>query len=416
MGFFHFNLLFCLTGVIGVFLALDLFLFYFFWEMMLIPMYFIIALWGHERRFFGAVKFFIFTHAGGLLMLAAIISLVFLNGAQTGRYSFDYPDLLHTSLPASIELALFLAFAAAFLVKLPALPFHSWLPDAHTEAPTGGSIILAGLLLKTGAYGMMRFAVPFFPGAADSCAPAGMVLAVAGIIYGAVLAFAQTDLKRLIAYTSISHMGFVLLGIFAWNGLALQGVMLQIVCHGLSTGALFLLAGVLEERTGTREMSRMGGLWRTAPRMGGVGLFFALASLALPGLGNFIAEFLILLGTYSESVTFTAIAASGMAAAVIYALSFVSRTFFGGLREGAHVDDLSTREMAPFALLVLLILWIGIYPQTLVNSTRTSLDTLMQSTKEPLKVRNEIASKEVPEAGKVRKVSTVVREVYRDPR
>ena len=221
-GFFHFNLLFALAGIVGVFLALDLFLFYFFWELMLVPVYFLIAFWGHEGRRRAAIRFFIFTHAGGILMLTAIVGLVLINGADTGIYSFDYVDLMGTPMTPFVSLLLFLGFSAAFLVKLPAIPFHTWLPDAHAQAPTAGSVILAGLLLKTGAYGLIRFAVPLFPDAAARLAPAGMILAVVGIIYGATLAFAQTDLKRLIACTSISHMGFVLLGIFSWNAIALR--------------------------------------------------------------------------------------------------------------------------------------------------------------------------------------------------
>ncbi len=248
VGLFHFNLTWTVAGIIGVFLSLDLFLFYFFWELMLIPMYFLIALWGHENRSYASVKFFLFTQVGGLAMLLGILGLYFVHGRQTGIYTFDYSELLGTKMSPNTALLLMLAFLAAFLVKLPAVPFHTWLPDAHTEAPTGGSVILAGLLLKTGAYGILRFAVPLFPGAALQVAPWAMVAGVIGILYGAVLAFAQTDLKRLVAYTSVSHMGFVLLGIFAWNELALQGVIIQILCHGISTGALFMLVGSLQER------------------------------------------------------------------------------------------------------------------------------------------------------------------------
>jgi len=376
-GFFYFSLLFALAGITGVFLALDLFLFYFFWELMLVPVYFLIALWGHERRRYAAMKFFIFTHGGGILMLAAIVGLVLINGADTGNYSFDYVDLLGTPMAPSVSILLFLGFSAAFLVKLPAIPFHPWLPDAHTEAPTGGSVILAGLLLKTGAYGLIRFAVPLFPDAAARLAPAGMVLAVAGILYGASLAFAQTDIKRLIACTSISHMGFVLLGISSWNSLALQGALIQIVSHGVGTGALFMLAGSLQERLHTRELSQMGGLWSMAPRMGGTGLFFALASLGLPGLGGFIGEFLVLLGAYRVNVPFTIIAAVGLVAAVIYALRFVWRTFFGDAHGIPVISDLSVREMAPMTALVVIMVWLGLFPQAVFDTAKPCLDNLL---------------------------------------
>ncbi len=241
-----------------------------------------------------------------------------------------------------------LGFLIAFAVKLPVVPVHSWLPDAHTEAPTAGSVILAGLLLKTGAYGLLRFVFPLFPDAALAFTPIAMVLAVVGILYGAVMAFAQTDLKRLVAYTSISHMGFVLLGVFAWNTLALQGAVMQIVCHGISTGALFMLVGALQERIHTREISRMGGLWASVPRMGAVGLFFAVASLGLPGLGNFVAEFLVLIGTYKTSITMAVLATAGLITATVYSLWMIHVTFFGLNKEGWKIPDFSLRETLPW--------------------------------------------------------------------
>ena len=372
-GFFHFNLLFTLAGIIGVFLSIDLFLFYFFWELMLLPMYFLIALWGHERRIYAAIKFFIFTQLGGLFMLMATLGLVFVHSQASENLSFDYMDLLGTSMNPGAAMLLLMGFLAAFLVKLPAIPVHTWLPDAHTEAPTAGSVVLAGLLLKTGAYGLIRFAVPLFPDAASRLAPLGMVLGVIGIIYGAALAFAQTDLKRLIAYTSISHMGFVLLGISAGNEIALQGVMIQIICHGVSTGALFMVAGVLQERIHTRELTRMGGLWSKVPRMGGVGLFFALASLGLPGLGNFIGEFLVLLGTYRASPFAAAFASAGFIMATVYSVWMIWQTFFGEQRETWNISDFSTREMIPMAVLIAVIVWIGIFPQTVIDTARFGL-------------------------------------------
>ena len=379
-GFFYLNLLFTLAGVTGVFLALDLFLFYFFWELMLVPMFFIILLWGHERRTYGAVKFFIFTQAGGLLMLIAIVGLAFMGGFHTGEFSFDYADLMDVPMSGSTSLLLFSGFLAAFLVKLPAVPFHTWLADAHAEAPTAGSIILAGLLLKTGAYGLIRFAIPLFPDAAARSYPLIMVLAVAGILYGAVLACGQTDIKRLIAFTSISHMGFVLLGISAWNEIALQGAVMQMICHGVSTGALFMLAGALEQRTHTRDLSRMGGLWSQAPRMGGTVLFFCLASLGLPGLGNFMAEFLVLLGTFNMSVAAAAAASAGFVLATIYALRLVGRIFFGEPGEIRSISDLSLREAAPFAILMAFILWIGLFPQAVINTVGPAIRGLIETT------------------------------------
>ncbi|MGE5847032.1 MAG: complex I subunit 4 family protein, partial [Ignavibacteria bacterium] len=269
VGFFHFNLLWILAGIVGVFTAADMFLFYFFWEVMLIPMYFLIAIWGHENRIYASYKFFIFTQASGLLMFLAILGLYFIHGSQTGFYTFDYTELLGTNLTPTAALFLMLGFLIAFVVKLPAIPFHSWLPDAHTEAPTAGSVILAGLLLKTGAYGILRFVIPFFPDAAKDFQLVAFILGAAGILYGAMLAFAQTDLKRLVAYSSVSHMGFVLLGAFSFNELALQGTVIQLVAHGISTGALFILAGMLQERIHTRDINVMGGLWAKVPFMGG---------------------------------------------------------------------------------------------------------------------------------------------------
>src|SRR5579862_4599680 len=253
VGFFHLNLLWTLAGIAGVFLAVDLFLFYFAWELMLVPMYFLIAIWGHERRIYAAIKFFLFTQLSGLLMLVGILALYFLHHQSTGTYTFDYEQLLHTPLTSRAALWIMLGFFAAFAVKLPLFPFHTWLPDAHTEAPTAGSVILAGLLLKTGAYGMIRFIVPLFPDAAQEFAPVAMVLGAAGIIYGSVLAFGQHDLKRLVPYTSVSHLGFVVLGVFSWNELALQGALMTMLCHGISTGALFILTGALQERIHTRD-------------------------------------------------------------------------------------------------------------------------------------------------------------------
>jgi len=376
VGLLHFHLLWVLSGIIGVFLALDLFLFYFFWEMMLVPMYFIIGMWGHERRIYAAVKFFVFTQISGLLMLVAIVALAVAHGRATGTYTFDYSQLVGTVLVPDTAWWLMLGFFVAFAVKLPVVPVHTWLPDAHTEAPTAGSVVLAGLLLKTGAYGLLRFVLPLFPGAAQQFAPIAMALGVVGVLYGAVLAFGQTDLKRLVAYTSVSHMGFVLIGVFAGTPLALTGAVLQVLCHGLSTGALFILVGSLQERTHTRDLGRLGGLWPAVPRMGGMTLFFALASLGLPGLGNFIAEFLVLLGTYPVSPAATAAAAIGLILSTVYALRLVQAAFYGPPQELAPVRDLGVRELAITTTLIVALVWLGLYPQSFVETAAPAVSRL----------------------------------------
>ncbi len=386
IGFFHFNLMWILAGIVAVFVALDLFLFYFAWELMLVPMYFLIAIWGHERRRYAALKFFLFTQISGLLMLVAILALYFIHGRATGIYSFDYAELLGSALRPRTAIWIMLGFFVAFAVKLPMFPFHPWLPDAHTEAPTAGSVILAGLMLKTGAYGMLRFVVPLFPDAARAFAPVAMVLGVIGILYGSVLAFAQSDLKRLVAYTSVSHLGFVLLGIFAWNRLALQGAVVTMICHGISTGALFVIVGQLQERMHTRELGRMNGLWDTMPRLSGAGLFFALASLGLPGMGDFVGEFLVLLGTYRVNVTLAVITTFGVLAATFYALRMVQRAFHGPNAHEWHVPDLVPREGFIMAAMIIALLWLGLYPQPVLSTFDPAMTTLQQFAGETLRV------------------------------
>ncbi len=373
VGFFHFNLMAILSGILGVFLSLDLFLFYFFWELMLVPMYFLISVWGHENRVYASLKFFIFTQAGGLLMLLSILGLYFFHGRSTGVYTFDYTLLLGTSLSPKAAFWLMLGFFISFAVKLPIVPFHPWLPDAHTEAPTAGSVILAGLLLKTGAYGLLRFVLPLFPVASRAVAPCVMIIAAAGIIYGAVLAFAQTDLKRLVAYTSVSHMGFVLLGIFALNATAAQGAIMQMLAHGVSTGALFIIVGMVQERIHTRDLGRMGGFWSSVPRMSAVAMVFALASLGLPGFGNFAAEFMILLGAYRVNVPVTATAATGLVLAAIYSLWIVQRVVHGAASKPITMTDLSPRETGMLAALIIAIFWLGLYPQSVLKTTGPSI-------------------------------------------
>ena len=379
VGFFHFNLLWVLAGITGVFLAADLFVFYLFWELMLVPMYFLIGIWGHERRIYAATKFFLFTQLSGLLMLVAIISLAVLHQHATGVFTFDYEQLLNTTLSPRAARLLMLGFFIAFAVKLPAFPFHTWLPDAHTEAPTAGSVILAGLLLKTGAYGLIRFVLPLFPGPSRELAPLMMTVGVIGILYGAVLAVAQTDLKRLVAYTSVSHMGFVLLGVFAGNEIALEGAVIQMISHGISTGALFVLAGLLQERMHTREISEMGGLWETMPALSGAGLVFAMASLGLPGLGDFVGEFLVLLGAYRANVSLTVVATVGLLAATLYGLRFAQGAFHGPNLHHWKLPDMRLREWTILVPMILCLLWIGLYPQPVLNTLRPSLAAVQQS-------------------------------------
>jgi NADH-quinone oxidoreductase subunit M len=382
VGFFHFNLLLILAGIIGVFLSLDLFLFYFFWELMLVPMYFLIGIWGHENRTAASNKFFLYTQASGLLMFISILALYFVHGSSTGSYTFDYIQLLGTEMSASVGLLIMSGFLAAFLVKLPVVPLHNWLPDAHTEAPTAGSLILAALLLKTGAYGLLRFIVPLFPSASVTFAPIGMMLGVIGILYGAKLAFAQTDLKRLVAYTSVSHMGFVILGVFSFNELAYQGVVMQMIAHGISTGALFIMVGQLYERIHTRDLNKMGGLWEKAPVMGAIGLVFSMASLGLPGLGNFVAELLILLGAFKTSILMACLACSGLIAATIYSLRIIQRVFLGNKNKDWEIRDLNIREKVVSAVMVIVIVWLGLFPQPVFNTAKPALLKTLDSQKE----------------------------------
>jgi NADH-quinone oxidoreductase subunit M len=366
--FFHLNLCLVLAGVNGVFLALDLFLFSFFWELMLVPMYFLIDLWGHENRHAAAVKFFLFTQIGGLLMLVSIIGLAVLHARSGAGLTFDYRQLMGTSLGPAASILLMLGFFIAFAVKLPVFPLHTWLPDAHTEAPTAGSVILAGLLLKTGGYGLIRFAVPLFPEASRAFAPVALGLAVAGILYGAVMAFVQSDMKRLVAYTSVSHLGFVLLGVYAFNAQALTGAMVQMVSHGISTGALFILVGLLQDRIHTRDLSRMGGLWKTVPRMGAAALVLVMALVGLPGLVNFVGEFLVLLGAYKVSVVLAALAGLGLVLATVYALRMFQLAFHGGPRETWKITDLGVREAAILLVMIAALVGLGLYPRPLLSA------------------------------------------------
>ncbi len=387
-GFFYFNLLWTLAGVVGVFTALDLFLFFFFWEVMLIPMYLIIAIWGHENKQYAAMKFFIFTQVSGLLMLIAILAMAYLHYLQFDAFSFRYEDLLAVDVSGDLAYWLMLGFFVGFATKLPSVPFHSWLPDAHSQAPTAGSVILAGILLKTGAYGLIRFTVPLFPEAAMEFAPVAMTLAAISILYCAKVAFAQDDLKRLIAYTSVSHMGFVTLGVFAWNEQALQGAVMTMLAHGLSAAALFMLAGGLQHRIHTRSMAAMGGFWSQVPRMSVVALFFSIAALGMPGLGNFIGEFLALLGAFQANITLTAISALGLVLASVYSLWVIQKVFHGAFSgdsdQQSHLVDLNRREMIYFALMMIGLIWMGLYPQSFLSLSEPVLGALLSSSNELL--------------------------------
>lgn len=383
-GFFHLNLMFILGGVIGVFLAIDLFMFFFFWEMMLIPMYFLIALWGHnsldgkKTPVYAAMKFFIFTQASGLLMLAAAISMALINFKETGVLTFSYIDLLETSMSFTTEYILMLGFFIAFAVKLPVVPLHSWLPDAHGQAPTAGSVDLAGILLKTAAYGMLRFTLPLFPNASANFAPIAMLLGLLSILYGAFLAFGQKDIKRLIAFSSVSHMGFVLIGIYSGSVLALQGVVMQMLAHAISAAALFILSGQLYERLHTRDMSKMGGLWGKIPYIPALSLFFSLGSLGLPGTGNFLGEFLILLGSFSNFPWITVTATACLVLGSIYPLVMVHRIYFGPSNVVTQISGLDIRETIMVVGLVLLLLYMGIYPQPFLDTSAATMSGTQQ--------------------------------------
>lgn len=389
VGFFHLNLLWNLGGVVGIFLALDLFLFFFFWEMMLVPMFFLIALWGHnipggKGRVHAAIKFFIFTQASGFLMLISILAMVWLHQQATGRWSFDYHDLLNTPMSATAEWWLMLGFFGAFAVKMPLVPLHSWLPDAHGQAPTAGSVDLAGILLKTAAYGLMRFGIPFFPHASAEFAPVAMWLGVVGVVYGAVVAFSQTDIKRLVAYTSISHMGFIMIGIYAGTEQALQGVVVQMIAHGLSAAGLFILCGEIYERLHTRDLRQMGGLWSRFPNLPPILLFFCAASLGLPGLGNFVGEFLILVGSFPVAPLVTVVSASGLILAAVYSLIIVQRALHGPTQElpkgallrNGKLKDLSKRELVMMFALMALLLGLGLFPQPIIDTAKAPVQAV----------------------------------------
>jgi len=368
------------TGMLGVFVALDLFLFYIFWEAMLVPMYLIIGIWGGPNRVYAAVKFILYTLTGSLLMLVAILALYFINGAATGAYTFDLPVLARYVLPAGrAQNLMFLAFALAFAIKVPMWPFHTWLPDAHTEAPTPGSVILAGVLLKMGTYGFLRFCLPLFPQATMAFAPWMFALAVIGIIYGAWVSTVQADMKKLVAYSSVSHLGFVVLGLFTLNPQGMVGAIIQMVNHGLSTGALFLIVGMLYERRHTRLIAEYGGLWKVVPALSVLFLIVTFSSIGLPGLNGFVGEFLILVGAFQVHRPAAVLATTGIIFAAVYLLWMYQRVIFGDIthEENRALPDLSLREWVILVPVLACIIWIGVYPVALTGKTEASVQALI---------------------------------------
>jgi NADH-quinone oxidoreductase subunit M len=377
---FYVSLLALEAGMIGTFLALDLLLFYVFWEAMLIPMYLLIGVWGGPRRIYAAIKFFLYTMAGSVLMLVAILWLYFHQRAMTGQSTFDLDAFYAMSITPGQQFWLFLAFAVAFAIKVPMFPFHTWLPDAHVEAPTAGSVILAAILLKMGTYGFLRFAIPLFPIAAAQLTPWIVGLAIIGIIYGALVAMVQPDLKKLVAYSSVSHLGFVMLGLFAMNSQGFTGATLQMINHGISTGALFLLVGVVYERRHTRLIADFGGLWKPLPVFASVFLVVTLSSIGLPGTNGFVGEFLVLLGAFRAEPWWAVVAALGVILSAVYMLWMFQRVMFGPVThpENEKLSDLTVRERLVFVPILVLIFWLGVVPQPFIDRLQPSLDRTIE--------------------------------------
>jgi len=376
------------TGMIGVFCSLDLFLFYVFWEVMLIPMYFLIGIWGGERRIYSAMKFVLYTMIGGVLMLVGILSLYFLHGNATGTYTFSYTAILNALatgqlvLTPTVERLIFLAFFLAFAIKVPLFPFHTWLPDAHVEAPTAGSVLLAGVMLKMGTYGLVRFSLPYFPQMSHLFAPAISMLAIVGIIYGAFVAMVQPDMKKLVAYSSVSHLGFIVLGIFSFTMQGMEGAVYQMLNHGISTGALFLLVGIIYERRHTRSIAEFGGLAHRMPLFAGVFLIVSLSSIGLPGLNGFVGEFLILLGTFGVSPAHAALAATGVILSAVYMLWMYQRVIWGEITnaKNALLGDMNLRERLMIVPLLILIVWMGMYSGHFLRPMDAAVSRLLHQT------------------------------------
>lgn len=379
---FAVTLLFLEVGMIGVFLALDLFLFYIFWELILIPMYLMIGIWGGKNRHYASLKFFLYTLAGSTLMLIAAIYMAWQVKLQTGQMSFSLLDMQALTLAPQVQIPLFLAFALAFAIKVPYFPFHTWLPDAHTEAPTAGSVILAGVLLKMGTYGFIRFNIPLFPDATVALAPFMSGLAVIGIVYGAFMALVQTDVKRLVAYSSVSHMGFIMLGVFALNEEGLNGAILQMLNHGISTGMLFLLVGMIYERRHTRAINEYGGIAKKMPLFAIYTMIATLSSIALPGTNGFVGEFLILSGGFLRDHFLGIVASSGVIFGAVYMLWMYQRVFLGKIvkAENEGLVDLNFREQAILVPLVALIFAIGVYPKYMLQNFQQPVKTLIELT------------------------------------
>ena len=375
------------TGMLGVFISLDLFLFYMFWELMLIPMYLIIGVWGGPRRIYATIKFFVYTMAGSVLMLIAILFLYFMNYNATGEYTFDLLKIYNLDIPMGAQFWLFLAFFFAFAIKVPMFPFHTWLPDAHVEAPTAGSVILAGVLLKMGTYGFVRFSLPLFPYASHQFIPLITWLAVAGIIYGALVAMVQEDLKKLVAYSSVSHLGFVILGIFVFNVQGMEGGILQMINHGLSTGALFLIVGMLYERRHTRLIADYGGVTKKMPILAIFFMIMTLSSIGLPGLNGFVGEFLVLLGTFKSNLPLAVIATTGVILSACYMLWMFQRVMFNKITnpENAKLKDINKREWALLLPITILVFWIGIYPKPILSRMDVSVNHLLTQVDEKYK-------------------------------
>jgi NADH-quinone oxidoreductase subunit M len=371
------------TAMLGVFISLDLLLFYVFWEIMLIPMYLIIGVWGGQRRIYAAIKFVIYTMVGSLLMLVAILYLYFLNHNFTGQFTFDLLKIYEMNIPFDVQIWLFLAFALAFAIKVPMFPFHTWLPDAHVEAPTPGSVILAGILLKMGTYGFLRYNLPLFPQASAYFTELFLILALIGILYGAWVSIVQKDVKKLVAYSSVSHLGFIMLGLFVLNVESVQGSLIQMINHGISTGALFVGVGMIYERRHSREIIDFGGITKTMPVFAAMFLIICLSSIGLPGTNGFVGEFLILVGSFQERPVLTILATSGIIFAAVYLLWMVLRVFFGPVtkKENEKLIDLNPREIATLVPLLLLIFWIGIYPSTFLSKSEATVTALVQKLK-----------------------------------
>ncbi len=377
------------TGMLGALLALDLFLFYVFWEIMLIPMYFLIGVWGGDQRLYATMKFVVYTMTGSVLMLLAILYCAWAVKQSTGSFSFAYERVLDLRMPLETQLLLFGAFGLAFAIKVPLFPLHTWLPDAHTQAPTGGSVILAGVLLKMGTYGFLRFAIPLFPAAVSTYAPWIIALAVIGIVYGALVATVQPDMKRLVAYSSVSHLGFVMLGLFALTPTSVTGSVYQMLNHGLSTGGLFLVVGMMYERRHTRKIADYGGLWGVVPRYAAVFLIVMLASAGLPGLNGFVGEFLILVGAFPPWPWAVTVATSGVVLGALYLLWMYQRVIFGPVTHDAnrHLTDLTRREWVVIIPVILLCFLMGMYPTPFLKRMQPSIELALSRLKNAAEVQ-----------------------------